>query len=68
MMIKLTKSQMNLLNIGSKLHTSDGYDYYYIPFYFKSTDKPNVFEQYSLEKLPTELLYLIDTKRNEHKI
>jgi len=63
MRVKLTKSQRDLLNIGHKLHTSDGYAYYYIPFWFKSTDKSNIFEQYHLEKLPTELLYLIDTKR-----
>jgi len=32
MRVKLTKSQRDLLNIGHKLHTSDGYAYYYIPF------------------------------------
>lgn len=68
MKVKLTKSQKDLLNIGSKVEGLDGHFYYYIPFWFRSTDNSNIFEQYHLEKLPDELKFLIQTKRDEHRI
>jgi len=61
--ITLTKQQIELLDTGSKIKTKEGYTWYYIPYYFKSTNEQGVFEEYTFEKLPEGIKKFINEKR-----
>lgn len=54
--------QIILTPIGEK--DEHGEEYYFIPFWFKKTDNPNVFEQYRLgDDLPIDLISAIKATR-----
>lgn len=58
----LSKEQIELLNIGTKLRLDS--TYYYLPFWFKATEEEGVFECFSLEHLPKELVDYLPKMRN----
>lgn len=65
--IKLNKSNQALLSIGSCIYEPDGTYYCYLPFWFKSTDKKNIFEILTFDNLPDKLRELIRKLRDEDK-
>lgn len=50
--ITLTKQQIEMLETGSKVKTKEGYTWYYIPYWYKSTNEQGVYEEYSFQELP----------------
>lgn len=64
--IKTTEETATFIKNGSKVQSGET-SYYYIPYWFKSTEDPLVFEMLSFEKLPKELTDLILKERQEKK-
>ena len=62
--IKLTKKQAEFLKTGS-IATTHGNTYSFLPFWFKQTDKENVFEIHMLGHLPDELKRVIEWSREK---
>ena len=60
--IKLTNKQVELIQTGSHAMVN-GNSYYFLPFWFKQTDKKNVFELHYLDHLPDELKKVIKKSR-----
>ena len=60
--IKLTNKQAELIHTGSHAIVN-GNAYYFLPFWFKQTDKENVFELHYLDHLPDELKEVISKSR-----
>lgn len=61
--INLTEEQKKLLNHNAKTVRVNGNTYYYLPFWFKD-NKDGTFNMYHLEeKLPTELVSVINGER-----
>jgi len=64
--IRLTCDQKDLLEwFGTVVHTNDGENkYMYLPFWFKETNTPGIYEVYSLENIPDDLKEAVDDIRN----
>ena len=60
--MKLTNKQAELIKTGSHAMTN-GNSYYFLPFWFKETNKKNVFELCYLDHLPDELKHIIRWSR-----
>lgn len=63
MRIKLTKEQQELLSsMGSVVKTEKAV-YQYLPFWYKETEDEDVFEQFTFQKLPDDLVKTIEFYR-----
>lgn len=65
MKIKTTEEIANFITGNSTMVEGDNCNYYYIPYWFASTEDPLVFEILNLEKLPDELVKRIKRMRGE---
>lgn len=62
MKVKLTKDQIDLLrNSGTVIDSTD--EYIHLPFWFVSTDEEDVFDMIRFEKLPSEVVEIINDIR-----
>lgn len=60
MKVKFPKEQTDLFNnIGTIVNTSEGSVYRYLPFWFKETEEEDVYELFTFEQLPDELIVSI---------
>ena len=67
MKVKFPKEQTDLLNnIGTIVNTADGNVYKYLPFWFKETDEKGVYELFTFEQLPDELIETIKSMRGSN--
>ncbi len=64
MKIKITKEQLDLLNIGNVINTNEE-KWYYMPFWFKQSGDD--FEIISFEKLPKEIKDILNDKKEPNK-
>jgi len=63
-LIKTDEHMMRILNdYANIVQTKEGNAYYHIPFWFKATDKPDVFEVHSLENIPDDLRGALERNR-----
>lgn len=65
MKIELTKEQISLLEIGSKLQYSENEFIYFLPIWFKIKNSSNTAEVYHLDKLPNDIKEIIEQYRHE---
>ena len=63
MKIELTKEQISLLEIGTKLQHSENEFFYYLPMWFKIENSSNTAEVYHLDKLPNDIKETIEKFR-----
>ena len=63
MKLKLTKEQVELLEIGSKLKYSDNEYLYFLPMWFKIEVGSNIAEVFNLENLPDNIKKIIEKFR-----
>jgi len=57
MKVKFPKEQTDLFNnIGTIVNTAEGRVYRYLPFWFKETEEEDVYELFTFEQLPDELI------------
>ena len=66
MKVKFSKEQIDLFNIGTIINTADGSIYRYLPFWFKETDEEGVYELFTFEQLPDELIETIKSMRGSN--
>ena len=67
MEIKFLKEQTYLFDqIGTIVNTVNGNTYRYLPFWFKETHKENVYEIFTFERLPDELIEAIKKIRDSN--
>ena len=65
MKIKLTKEQIELLSIGSRIVTSEG-DYSNLPYWFKKRND-GFFDAFLFDKLQEDLITAIKNERNNYE-
>jgi len=66
MKVKFPKEQVDLFNnIGTIVNTASGKTYRYLPYWFRETDEEGVFELFTFEELPDELIDTIKDIRKE---
>ena len=66
MKVKFPKEQVDLFNnIGTIVNTTSGKTYRYLPYWFRETDEEGVFELFTLDRLPDELIDTIKDIRKE---
>lgn len=66
MKVKFPKEQTDLFNnVGTIVNTAEGSTYRYLPFWFKETNEEDVYELFTFEQLPNELIETIKRMRNE---
>jgi hypothetical protein len=54
--LKLTEPQEEFLNIaGSVVTTASGNTYYHMPFWYRKTDAPGIYDVLDLDHVPQEL-------------
>jgi len=64
--VKFSKEQIELFNnIGTIVNTGSGKTYRYLPHWFRETEEESVFELFTFENLPDEL---IDTIKDMEEI
>ena len=69
MKVKFPKEQIDLLNnIGTIVNTADGSVYKYLPFWFKETDEEGIYELFTFEQLPDELIETIKSMRDSSRL
>uniref|UniRef100_A0A6M3LX62 Uncharacterized protein n=1 Tax=viral metagenome TaxID=1070528 RepID=A0A6M3LX62_9ZZZZ len=57
MKVKFSKEQLSLFDqLGTIITTSKGHIYQYIPFWFKTTQEEDIFELFTFEELPDEVI------------
>ncbi len=67
MKIKFPKEQTELLNnIGTIVNTAEGSTYRHLPFWFKETDEEGIYELFTFEQLPDELIDIIKSMRDSN--
>ena len=67
MKVKFSKEQVDLFNnIGTIVNTAEGNTYGYLPFWFKETDEKGVYELFTFEQLPNELIETIKSMRDSN--
>jgi hypothetical protein len=59
---KLSKDQFDFLNMGTQVNTVNN-EYYYLPFWFKKIDDKGNFEVLRFEKLPSDLIEMLNEFR-----
>jgi hypothetical protein len=64
MEIKFTKPQIKLLKQRATVVKTKTGIYYYLPYWYKETNKENVLDKISFEHLPVDLQSAIRTQRN----
>ena len=64
MKIELSKDQITLLEMGTKIPTSNGGKWYYLPYYYKHIEG-NTFEEVTFEKLPEGIQKYINNQREK---
>ena len=64
--IKLSQKESNLLNNGTVISVG-GNTYRYLPFWYKDTDEEGVYEEYSFEELPYDLIAYINDQRKRYE-
>jgi hypothetical protein len=58
--LKLTEPQEDFLKIaGNVVVTASGSTYYYMPFWYRKTDAPGIYEIHDLDHVPQELKEVI---------
>jgi hypothetical protein len=65
--LKIPKKYREFIDSISSKITTDSSVYYYMPFWFKTTNKKNVFEVCTFEYLPKDLKNYIKQERNNEK-
>ena len=67
MKVKFPKEQTDLFNnIGTIVNTAEGSVYRHLPFWFKETEEEGVYELFTFEKLPDELIETIKSMRDSN--
>lgn len=67
MKVKFPKEQTDLFNnIGTIVNTAEGSVYRYLPFWFKETEEEGVYELFTFEQLPDELIETIKSMRDSN--
>jgi len=62
--VKFPKEQIDLFNnIGTIVNTASGKTYRYLPHWFRETEEKGVFELFTFENLPDELIDTIKDMR-----
>ena len=62
--VKFPKEQIDLFNnIGTTVSTPNGKTYRYLPHWFRETEEEGVFELFTFENLPDELIDTIKDMR-----
>ena len=62
--VKLSKEQIDLFNnIGTIVSTTSDKTYRYLPHWFRETEEEGVFEVFTFENLPDELINAIKDMR-----
>jgi len=62
MMVKLTDEQVALLENGTKYYGPNGYQYLYLPFWYRRIAE-GIYEPLSLDKLPADLTEMLKKER-----
>lgn len=62
--IQLNQDQLELLKMGTAIHINGGSrKYYYLPFWFVTTEEEGIYEILTFENLPKELTDFIQKER-----
>lgn len=65
MKVELSKSQIELLEMGTKIKGQGGTVYYFLPYWYKSTNQQGVYEEINWDELPEGIKKYIENQRNK---